>query len=481
MIERANRATTRGVLPVAVALLSCALVTSAIGMPATATTAPDQSSVASTKVVPSVAVLLEGDHARIGGWNSVPVTAHLVPSVPGRVLYRFEPGPGQWLEADGPIPVPEGKQSLVAVVEAEDGTVSEETRVTVRSAFRTPANLLAVAPQVAPSSMDTAALSRGGAVRVAVSVRPQGAVTLTRRDGADRYAVGASVSRSTFTSADTVIIASGEKFPDALTASGLAGAMGAPLLLARPAGVPASVKAEIRRLGARKAIICGGRVTLDGLVEKDLRGLGLTFERIAGADRYEVAANVAARIRTIKGAGGRALMARGDLYPDALSLGPIAYQRREPVLLVLPNKMPAATRKALGAGYTSVAIAGGPASVSSAVEKEARSIVGSTVRWGGRDRYEAAVTIAAAGVAGGSNGWGYIGIAKGTDFPDALTGGVGTGKHAGVLLLTAPEPLTTVTRRAMEARVSSIKEVDVFGGPKSVAPATFEEIRAVLM
>ncbi|MDZ4179722.1 MAG: PQQ-dependent sugar dehydrogenase, partial [Coriobacteriia bacterium] len=56
--------------------------------------------------------------------------------------------------------------------------------------------------------------------------------TLTRIAGANRYQTAAAIARAAFPSgSSTAVVATGEQFPDALAASGLAGALGAPVLL----------------------------------------------------------------------------------------------------------------------------------------------------------------------------------------------------------------------------------------------------------
>lgn len=415
-------------------------------------------------------------------WSPLPLTLHLIAEKPGTVLYRWGAGPGGWQQVGGPLTAPEGKQLLSIVHVGEDGSPGPVSTLTVRSDFRSAASHLRAANVALAVFEDDAAAAAGassGTVVVTASVRGRAGAEVVRIGGADRYAVSAAISAESFDAADTVIIASGQNFPDALASAGLAGALESPILLSRRASIPEPVMAEISRLGASRAIICGGEAAVSDGVSRQLTDMGLEVERIGGSDRYETASMIAARIRQLAGTAGRVYVARGDLYPDALSLGPLAYVERAPILLVRPDSLPAVTRQALGRGYTSAAIAGGTNSVSAGVETAVRGIVGPTLRWGGADRYETAVLIAAATVAGGASGWTGVGIAKGTDYADALTGGVGVGRSGGVLMLTRPEVLSAPTKQALQAQVGAIREVTVFGGPVAVTPATFEEIRAI--
>ncbi|MDQ3349981.1 MAG: cell wall-binding repeat-containing protein, partial [Acidobacteriota bacterium] len=82
--------------------------------------------------------------------------------------------------------------------------------------------------------------------------------SVQRLAGADRYSTAAAVSRGTFATADTVFIATGTNFPDALGGGPVAGRDGAPLLLVPSGSVPASAAAELRRLNPARVIVLGG-------------------------------------------------------------------------------------------------------------------------------------------------------------------------------------------------------------------------------
>jgi putative cell wall-binding protein len=460
---------------VAATLFSCVLIAAGPAFGIEASLFPPQ------PVAPqTVRILLPAEPA-VGpdGWNTLPVHAVLVPEGPGTLWYRIGSGPGPWRRYRAPVPIPEGKQALSAVLVAPDGSSGPVSEITVKSDF-TVMPIAGVGASEAPSGPSLAPMMSSGTVSVVAQVLPAVGTEVRRLGGASRYDVATNVSSKAFASPEYVIIASGENFPDALTASGLAGCLDAPLLLVRRKTVPGQTSAEITRLGADKAIVCGGPATVSEGVLASLRGQGLQVERIGGATRYEVGANIAARINALTGGSRVAFVARGDIYPDALSLGPLAYRNKAPILLVRPTSMPPATRAALAAGrYGGAGIAGGTASVPPGIEAEIRRYTGSVTRWGGANRYDTAVAVASAGSAYKTNSWGYVGVAKGTVFSDALCGGVAAGKAGGVILLTATQPLTQVTADALAAHAGDVRTCDVFGGPVSVAPSTFDQIRAI--
>ena len=79
-----------------------------------------------------------------------------------------------------------------------------------------------------------------------------------RLAGTDRYSTSAAVSTGTFATTDTVFIATGTNFPDALGGGPVAGIVPGPLLLVRGSALPASVAAELQRLDPARVVVLGG-------------------------------------------------------------------------------------------------------------------------------------------------------------------------------------------------------------------------------
>ncbi len=155
-------------------------------------------------------------------------------------------------------------------------------------------------------------------------------LTTIRRSGSDRYATAVSLSASTYEagSVGTVVVATGENFPDALSAAGLAGAYGSPVLLTRTASLPDIVLAEIRRLGAHNAVIVGGPPAVAPAVVTALMDAGLSVSRVSGDNRYATSAAVADRIAALKGTAfsKTAFVVRGDMFPRRACGGSVRLQ-----------------------------------------------------------------------------------------------------------------------------------------------------------
>lgn len=94
-----------------------------------------------------------------------------------------------------------------------------------------------------------------------------GASNVTRFAGADRFEVGVLLSQEFFAAADVTFVATGYKFPDALTGGALAGAYGAPLFLSQPECLPPAVAFDILDLDAASVWLLGGPGSLSPAVE----------------------------------------------------------------------------------------------------------------------------------------------------------------------------------------------------------------------
>ncbi|WP_066040684.1 cell wall-binding repeat-containing protein [Herbiconiux solani] len=87
-------------------------------------------------------------------------------------------------------------------------------------------------------------------------------VAVTRLAGPDRYTGTVVLNRATFSTSDTVYLATGVNFPDGLTGGVHAGADHAPLYLVDFYCVPQDVLADIASLHATKVVLLGGETTL---------------------------------------------------------------------------------------------------------------------------------------------------------------------------------------------------------------------------
>lgn len=288
--------------------------------------------------------------------------------------------------------------------------------------------------------------------------------------GPTRIDTAVAVSGSGWTHADSVVIATAWRFPDALVGGPLATMLGAPILLTQPGYLPSTVAAEIERLGATSAIVLGGTGAIGDAVIDDLVELGISraqVVRIGGADRYDTARLVAHRMCDATGSGDRVAIAVGTNYPDALSVTALAGRLGMPIVLTPGGTLsPAAAEVMDTYGTTETLIVGGVGAVSAAVEAR----LPHPVRIGGADRYETAALL---GEYATRFGLGHedIFVATGADFPDALAVGPLAAKVNGTLVLVARDTVPAATGAFISSHCSSIKRIHYVGGLQVVGAA----------
>jgi VCBS repeat-containing protein len=302
--------------------------------------------------------------------------------------------------------------------------------------------------------------------------------------GATRFETAVEASKLAYPGgAQTVVIATGRNWPDALGGSALAGVLNGPILLTEPGSLPPVVLAEIRRLGAVRAVILGGTAAVSTAVENALKAeLGGAVERIAGTDRYDTANKVARRVITELGGAysGTAFVATGGNFPDALAAAPLAAANGWPLYLSNPaSGISGATRTAM-AGVSDAIILGGTGAVPAAVQTNLGTWGFFTDRIAGTTRYDTAAKVAEYGVAYAGLGWNRVGIATGANYPDALAGGVLQGKVGSVMLLTPTERLCNEAGYALLDCRNEVTTVTFFGGTAAVSQTARNDVAAAL-
>lgn len=303
----------------------------------------------------------------------------------------------------------------------------------------------------------------------------------TRIGGSDRFDTSVEVSQRHFPAgAGTVILATGMKFADGLAAAGLAGEYDAPLLLTDRDELPGVVADEIVRLGASDVIIVGGPDAVTEDVADEVAALGeIAVDRIGGEDRYETAAMIAEEILALEGDGfsGMFLIARGDLFADALTASPVAYANHIPILLVAPDELPEATVDVIrAAGAERAIIVGGKAAVQPKVAAQVASMVASNDRIDGTDRYDTSANFCQWAYDNELADWASVGIATGEKFPDALSGGAGIGSRGGLVMLTPRASVHASIQGKLTDVGINVDSLEVFGGEGAVTADVYDTL-----
>jgi hypothetical protein len=296
---------------------------------------------------------------------------------------------------------------------------------------------------------------------------------VTRLAGATRVDTAVSVSRATFTSASTIVVARDDLYPDALAAGPLAAKLHGPLLLSPPTGVTTALASEVKRLGAKTAYLIGDTTALSANVEAGLRAAGITtIDRIGGTTRYDTARLIADKV-----GGTSVYIARGDDFADAASVAGVAAYQQRPILLTTPASLAAATSAALtDLHVTSATIVGGTSAVSPLVQATLTDGGVSVSRVSGATRYGTSAAVASLALAAGMNGAPWL--ADGANWPDALAAGPAAAAVKGNLLLVDPNTLSA----SPESHAWLIAHVPTtlvaLGGPDVVSPSDTAHARA---
>lgn len=303
-----------------------------------------------------------------------------------------------------------------------------------------------------------------------------------RLSGPGRAATAVAVSTEVFDQADSVVLARGDVYADALAGAPLAATLGAPLLLSDRDGLPAEVAAEVERLGAETAVLLGGPAALSDQVADELTAMGVEVDRIAGPDRFSTAALVAERIgytsEVLLVEGGNADPGRG--WPDALSAAGIAAGLGLPILLTNAEELPQATADALVA-TRDVTVVGGPAAVGEGVVAAVAALAGDVSRVFGADRYATSAAAAEDAVRRGLQPT-AVWIATGGSFADGLAAGAAAGATGGVVLLapTATLQEAPAVGSWLQARGASVDVARLLGGTSALSETTAAEVGAAL-
>jgi subtilisin family serine protease/putative cell wall-binding protein len=306
---------------------------------------------------------------------------------------------------------------------------------------------------MASVSSTTPAAPRASSVRVA---------------GDNRYSTSVSISQAAFPTANigsgvpVLFVASGENFPDALSAGPVVSQLGGPVLLTHAATLPASVLAEIRRLRPATIAVIGGPGAVSATVFSQLRSLAPRAVRLGGANRYETS-RLVTEYGFLRSGASVAYIAAGEGFADALAAGAAAGSKNAPIILVpgQAGSVDAATLTLLrNLRVTQIFVVGGEGAVSAGVANSLRGVAPgvSVVRLSGGDRLETAQAVNREAFGDAQRAY----LAYAFNFPDALGGGV--------LATVRPGPLFTVPGDCVPAAVLSeirrvgASEVVLLGG-----------------
>ena len=292
-----------------------------------------------------------------------------------------------------------------------------------------------------------------------------------RIDGRDRIETAINISKQAYNKAKTVIVVRHDLFPDSMTASVLAKLKDAPILLNPTDKLDSRVGDEIKRLGAEEIIIVGGQNSVSEKVREDLKAYDAdkNVERISGVDRYGTSEMVAKRVTGITGKKHTGVVASGQVFPDALSVGTFASREGYPILLVKKDSVPSQIQNAIkDLEINKTYIAGGTNTISKSTEANLPNVV---ERMAGKTRYETSVAIAKSKFGGSKEAY----VASGIEFADALVISPISGKYNRPTLLVSNKVNSNQLVRDY-VKGSNINKLIAIGGERYVPSSVIDNL-----
>lgn len=292
-----------------------------------------------------------------------------------------------------------------------------------------------------------------------------------------------------------VVIARDDDFADAMSATGLAGVLNAPIVLTDRYSLSNAAARAVQALGAKKAYIIGGTGAIPGDIEGGLATFGCqTQGRIFGYDSWDTSTECAKKIAEHGGnPGSNAVVAMSTNFQDALSISSYAYKYQVPIFLETDEahgrQLTEAAVSAIKELSGTIYVPGGNGAVPRASVEE---VFGKqrVVRLSGWDGYDTSNQIATYMVERGLLSPSTICLASGAPDPkgvDALAGAALAGKAGGVVLLTNANPrfgsisTTTIegadsegTSAFLPSHAKDVEQAYILGG-KAVMPAELQQ------
>lgn len=259
---------------------------------------------------------------------------------------------------------------------------------------------------------------------------------------------------------NTIIVASGTSFADALAGSYLAAKKQAPILLTSGKNVGSLSSYIVNNLEDGGTVyLLGGTAAVPEAFESALTGY--VVKRLDGATRYET--NLA--ILNEAGISGQSiLVCTGTEFADSLSASATGL----PILLV-KGSLTSAQKEMLSKGNGQIYVIGGTAAVSKSVENALKQY-GSVARIGGANRYETSALVAQTFF--GAEPFAAV-LAYAQNFPDGLCGGPLAYSLKSPLILTATGKESVAVSYATSV---GIKNGYVLGGTGLISDATARKI-----
>lgn len=171
-------------------------------------------------------------------------------------------------------------------------------------------------------------------------------ISVTRFHGPSRYETAIAVAESYAPTFNSVYVASGNNFSDAISAGATAASQGVPLLLTdgKGTGVETKLSQLIAKKGVTNVYLVGGRTSISDSAFNFYKQRFASVSRISGANRFE---SSVALSRAAFSSANRAFLVSSTRFADGLAVSGYAGASSAPVLLSHQSCVPIAVRNEL--------------------------------------------------------------------------------------------------------------------------------------
>ncbi|GAB6172978.1 hypothetical protein JCM15765_24560 [Paradesulfitobacterium aromaticivorans] len=281
-----------------------------------------------------------------------------------------------------------------------------------------------------------------------------------RLAGNSRYDTAIAISQQGWKSSEFAIIASGERFQDALIAAPLSKLYNCPILLTSGGELDDKLKNELARLNVKKAYLIGTLANVSSVFEYQMYLQGIETIRLAGKDDYATSAAVAAQKF---GATDTVVLVNGDSYADALSIAPIAAAKGWPILFTAKDYLPSDVSEYLASSDAKKTyIIGGTGVISDSVASQTSN----PERIWGFDRYDTNMQVISHFSSEIQTQKVYL--ATGENYPDALAGTALAQMTNSPIVLINPYGMSDTTKQYL-SNLPGSSVLNILGGT-SVVP-----------
>lgn len=293
------------------------------------------------------------------------------------------------------------------------------------------------------------------------------------------------------TSSRFAVVATNATYHDALSASGFAGLLNAPLILTDRWTLSPEAEETIKHVKSARGMtvfVIGGPMAVSDEVLAQIDAIdSISVKRIWGQAAWDTSLEVyrygkylSDTNNTVTPWGDNVVLSTSNTFQDALSISPYCYAKNTPIILTNAFNVIAEDAVETVKGFDQVIITGGELAVGLEVGKQIGNL---HTRLYGQDAYATSNAIAEWVIKYGGMDASHIGVATGQNYHDALVASAHCGKSAAPLILADSTNLTTVDAHSqsfMAKNASEISQVRIYGGPLAVGQDVEGRIKSLL-